>query len=93
MPKVTERLRDQWRWQRIEAEEERMYSQSGRKRPAEDIVEQDFEIVLMDHLLSLPLGSTFDGQEEQAKLRATYDFAGQLARVNQTYASFPDRQY
>lgn len=68
MPKVTESLRRQWENQRIQAIEEREVDQSGRRRPAEGVAEMDWEVRLMDHMLSLPLGTKFDGQEEQRKL-------------------------
>lgn len=87
MPKVTEKLRQQWAWNKIQNEEERIYTQSGRKRPPEDIVQNDFDSALMDHLLSLPIGTFFDGQVEQARLSQQFDFQAALARVMQTYAT------
>lgn len=68
MPRVTESLRRQWTIQREDAIEGRTHDQSGRPRPPEAVAEQDFHVRLMDHMLSLPLGTKFDGQEEQRKL-------------------------
>lgn len=69
MPRVTESLRRQWASQKEQMLEERTHTQTGRPRSAEDVALVDFDIALMDHMLSLPLGFKFEGQEEQRKLR------------------------
>ena len=70
MPRVTERLRQQWSWQREQMLEERTRDQSGRPRSPEDIAIVDFDVEVMDRLLALPLGASFDGQQVQRDLLA-----------------------
>lgn len=70
MPRVTENLRRQWRNQRAQALEERTHTQSGIPRSAEDIAIVDFDVAVMDRLLSLPLGTKFDAQDIQREMLA-----------------------
>lgn len=55
--KVTQSLRDQWTRQKADMLEEN----------AEDTC---FEVALMDRLLSLPLGTKFNGMDVQDQMRA-----------------------
>lgn len=73
MPKVTENLRTQWRWNRTQSLEERTRDQSGRPRSPEDIRLVDFDIAVTDALLALPLGAKFDAREVSEQVRASLD--------------------
>lgn len=71
LPRVTESLRRQWASERAQMVEERTHDQSGRRRPAEGVWEQDFTVKVMDALLALPVGARFDSRAVQDEVRAT----------------------
>lgn len=75
MPKVTEKLRSQWHWNRVQSLEERTHDQSGFPRSPEDVELVDFDIAVTDALLALPLGATFDAREVSEQVRASLDSA------------------
>lgn len=66
--KVTEKLRKTWAWQRVQALEERTHTQDGTPRDADGIAQMDWEIAVIDKMLSLPLGSKFNGQDVQEQM-------------------------
>lgn len=68
--KVTENLRRSWANQRAQMLEERTHTQHGIARSAEDIAVVDFDIEVMDRLLSLPVGTKFNAQEVQKEMLA-----------------------
>ena len=70
MPRVSESLRRQWANQRAQMLEEREVTQSGRRRSPADIAIVDFDVAVMDRLLSLPLGTAFDAREIQKQMLA-----------------------
>lgn len=70
MPKVTESLRRQWANQRKQALEEREFTQSGKRRSAEDVAIVDFDVAVMDALLALPVGTKFDARDVQKQVAA-----------------------
>lgn len=61
--KVTEKLHQTWQYQLEQMREERLYTQSGRRRSPEDVAIVDFEIKVQEYLLTLPLGAKFNAQE------------------------------
>lgn len=70
MPRVTESLRNQWTNQRAQMLEERTKTQGGEPRSKDDITIVDFDIAVVDHLLTLPLGTKFDAQQVMKDLLA-----------------------
>ena len=68
MPRVTKSLRDQWNWQILQMREERTHTQAGTERSPEDIKIVDFDISVLERLLSLPLGTKFDARDIQREM-------------------------
>lgn len=72
MPRVTRKLQETWGWQKVQMLEEREFTQTGRRRSPEDVEIVDFEVAVMDALLALPVGKTFDAREVSKELAKTW---------------------
>lgn len=70
MPRVTESLRRQWTQQISQMMEERTHDQSGRARSVEDIAIVDHDVAVMEALLALRAGASFDARKIDEQVRA-----------------------